>query len=115
MDSRSRSGFGLGAFAPMGVRDRFQWGGYGFVAGLLLGLLLGVFFYGVVSFVIRYGVVILLLVPLIWLFFAWRGRRPPERPLGRAEVAPMGRNDSPVESGYVIEGRAKPVAERRER
>jgi hypothetical protein len=48
----------------------------GFVAGLIVGLLLGWFFHGVVGLVVRLGFVLLLLIPLaivVWYFFI-RGR-----------------------------------------
>lgn len=48
----------------------------GFVAGLIVGLLLGWFFHGVVGLVVRLGFALLLLIPLaivIWFFFI-RGR-----------------------------------------
>ena len=48
----------------------------GFVAGLIVGLLLGWFFHGVVGLVIRLGFALVLLIPLaivIWFFFI-RGR-----------------------------------------
>lgn len=44
----------------------------GFIAGLIVGLLLGWFFHGVVGLVIRLGFVLLLLIPLaivVWYFF----------------------------------------------
>lgn len=48
----------------------------GFIAGLIVGLLLGWFFHGVVGLVVRLGFALLLLIPLaivIWYFFI-RGR-----------------------------------------
>jgi F0F1-type ATP synthase assembly protein I len=68
---------------PMSViRDRFQFGSYGFIAGVIVGLLLGWIFHGFVGFVVRFGLVILLLVPLVVVFLVWRrlsvrDRRPP--------------------------------------
>jgi len=118
MNNRSWFGSGLGAMAPAGVRDRVQWGGYGFAAGLLLGLILGVFFYGIVSFLLRYGLVVLLLVPLVWLIFVvrnWRNRREDDAPEMRTEVVTRGRDGSLIDTTYVIEGQTKPVPERRER
>jgi len=54
------------------IRDRFQWGSYGFVAGIVLGLILGWFFHGAVGIILRFGLVALLLAPLIILFLVWR-------------------------------------------
>ncbi len=48
----------------------------GFLAGLLVGALLGWFFHGVVSFFVQFGLVLLLLIPLILIgLFLWRSRR----------------------------------------
>jgi hypothetical protein len=48
----------------------------GFLAGLIVGMLVGWFFYGVVSFVVRFGLVLLLLIPLILVgLFLWIARR----------------------------------------
>ncbi len=54
------------------LRERFQWGSYGFVAGIVLGAILGWLFHGVVGTVIRFGLVALLLVPLFAAFLVWR-------------------------------------------
>ena len=55
-----------------GFRERFQWGSYGFIPGLLLGIVLGWIFSGVVSWLFRFGLALLILIPLVLLFFAWR-------------------------------------------
>ncbi|MEJ7837312.1 MAG: hypothetical protein WKF81_00730 [Thermomicrobiales bacterium] len=50
---------------------------YGFMVGIVVGVLLGWFFHGIVSLVIRLGLVMLLLIPIFiigWLFL--RSRRP---------------------------------------
>jgi F0F1-type ATP synthase assembly protein I len=54
------------------IRDRFQFGSYGFIAGLVVGLLLGWLFHGFVGFVVRFGLVVLLLTPLVVIFLIWR-------------------------------------------
>lgn len=77
-----------------------HWGGYGFLAGIFLGILMGWFFAGFIGAFIRVAIVALALVPLILLFIAWRKivapfRRPPmERQYAEREY---------VESGYAIE------------
>ena len=53
-------------------RERFQWSSYGFLPGLLIGILLGWIFSGVVSWLFRFGIALLILIPLVALFFAWR-------------------------------------------
>ena len=58
---------------PMSViRDRFQFGSYGFLAGVVVGLMLGWIFHGFVGFVVRFGLVVLLLTPLVVIFLVWR-------------------------------------------
>lgn len=48
----------------------------GFIAGLLIGMLIGWFFHGLVGLAVRFGFVLALLIPLaivVWFFFL-RGR-----------------------------------------
>ena len=54
------------------LRERFRWGSYGFIGGILLGAILGWAFHGVVSWIVRFGFVALLLVPLVVVFLVWR-------------------------------------------
>lgn len=53
-------------------RERFQWGSYGFVPGLLIGILLGWIFSGVVNWLFRFGIALLVLIPIVAIFLAWR-------------------------------------------
>ncbi|MDQ3044745.1 MAG: hypothetical protein M3R06_06275 [Chloroflexota bacterium] len=56
--------------------DRTRWGRYGFAAGLISGLVLGWIFHGVISFIFRFGFVMLLLLPLLVIgYFWWRGNQ----------------------------------------
>lgn len=50
---------------------RTKWPRYAFVAGLLIGIFLGWFFHGVVSFVWRFFFVLLLLVPILVVAIGW--------------------------------------------
>jgi hypothetical protein len=65
---------------------RLQWGRYGFVAGLILGVLIGWMFSGVVATIVRFGILLAIIVPLIALYVVWRKflapwlRPPAERP-----------------------------------
>lgn len=64
---------------PLGL-DRFRGVINGFVAGLIVGAFLGWFFHGFVGLLIRFGFVLILLVPLaivVWYFFL---RRPSPGP-----------------------------------
>jgi len=66
------------AYTPPGFWDRTRFARFGFIAGLVLGILIGWFFHGVVSLVMRLGFVIALLIPLaivLWLW--WRSSRTP--------------------------------------
>ena len=64
---------------------RFQWGSYGFLAGILLGVLMGWFFAGFIGAFIRVAMVALVIVPVVLVFLAWRKfvapwLRPPAEP-----------------------------------
>lgn len=53
---------------------------FAFIAGLLIGILLGWAFSGVVSAVMRFGILTILLIPLVLaLIFWWNVRRAPKR------------------------------------
>lgn len=107
MNTGSRFGIGGG---PIGmVRDRFQWGSYGFATGLLLGVILGWIFQGVVSWIVRFGIVLLVLVPLVLAFLAWR------RFSGGDDEAEVDGRGAGGDTTYVIEARSEPVVERRGR
>jgi hypothetical protein len=43
----------------------------GFVAGLIVGALVGWFFHGLISFIIRFFVVLVLIVPFVLALIAW--------------------------------------------
>ncbi|MGC4105606.1 MAG: hypothetical protein QM753_04515 [Thermomicrobiales bacterium] len=72
------------AYTPPGFWDRTRFARFGFLAGIVVGILIGWFFHGVVSLIMRVGFVIALLIPLaivLWLW--WRSSRTPmptERP-----------------------------------
>ena len=76
---------------PFGL-DRFRGVINGFVAGLIVGALLGWFFHGLVGLVVRFGLVLILLVPLaivVWYFFLRRtggGSAQPGRGPGGMQV-----------------------------
>jgi hypothetical protein len=54
------------------IRERFQWGSYGFVPGLLIGIVLGWIFSVAIGWIFRFGIALLVLIVLVGLFFAWR-------------------------------------------
>ena len=99
------------------VRHRFQWGSYGFVAGIVLGIILGWLFHGVVGWIFRFGLVALLLVPLVALFLVWRrltnrGRQDEE--IARAPSVRDDRDEAIEARSFVVETRTSQV-EREER
>ncbi len=50
-----------------------RWARYAFVAGLLIGLLLGWFFHAVISLFLRLGIALVLLLPLVVIaYLLWR-------------------------------------------
>jgi hypothetical protein len=51
---------------------RVQWGSYGFLAGVVVGLLAGWFFAGFVGAIIRVALVAIAVVPVILIYLAWR-------------------------------------------
>jgi membrane protein implicated in regulation of membrane protease activity len=51
---------------------RFQWGSYGFLAGILIGVMMGWFFAGFIGAFIRVAMVALVLVPIVVIYIAWR-------------------------------------------
>src|SRR5687768_2297523 len=84
----------------------------GFIAGLILGALLGWFFHGLISLVIRFFFVLVLLVPFVLALYAWwRLRREVDRARARRaeeEWPPLTRRpyrarpDEPVDDGATI-------------
>ena len=51
---------------------RFQWGSFGFIAGIALGILIGWLFAGFVGAFLRVALVALAVVPVILIYLAWR-------------------------------------------
>lgn len=66
----------MNAQIPQHWWERIRWARQGFFAGMLAGIVLGWFFHGIISFLIRFGLVVVLLLPLLvigWLW--WRSSR----------------------------------------
>lgn len=58
--------------------ERLKGAQFGFIAGLLIGLLMGWFFHGVISLAVRFGLLLVLLLPLIVIGWLWlRSQRAP--------------------------------------
>jgi hypothetical protein len=58
-------------YTPPGWWDRTRMLRYTFVAGLLVGVMAGWFFHGLISMAVRFGVVVVLLIPIALLVFMW--------------------------------------------
>lgn len=71
----------LAGAVPPNWWERLKGAQFGFIAGLLVGLLMGWFFHGVISLAVRFSLLLVLLLPLIvigWLWF--RSQRAPKAP-----------------------------------
>ena len=83
---------------------RIQWGSYGFLAGIFIGVMLGWLFAGFIGAFIRVAMVALVLVPIVLVYIAWRKivapwLRPPVEPQYRY-IAP----DNAIETRAVVQG-----------
>ncbi len=66
--------------------ERLKGAQFGFIAGILIGLIFGWIFHGVISLAIRFGMLVLLLLPLIvigWLWFRSQRSRTSGQPVTR--------------------------------
>jgi hypothetical protein len=81
---------------------RVQWGSYGFLAGVIVGVLSGWFFAGFVGALIRVALVAIAAVPVILIFLAWRRYISPwlRPPAPQSYMAPMGA----IETTAVVHG-----------
>jgi hypothetical protein len=79
-----------------------QWGSYGFLAGVIVGVLAGWFFAGFVGALIRVALVAIAAVPLILIFLAWRRYVNPwlRPPAQQSYMGPMGT----IETTAVVHG-----------
>jgi hypothetical protein len=63
---------GLRGSVPPEWGSRLKGAQFGFIAGIIIGLIFGWIFHGIISFAFRFGLLVLLLLPLIvigWLWF----------------------------------------------
>jgi len=61
----------VNAHIPQQWWERIRWTRYGFFAGLFLGVGIGWFFHGLISFIVRFGLVLLLILPLLVIGWLW--------------------------------------------
>ncbi len=73
---------------------RARWARYAFVAGMVLGVALGWAFHAVIGLFLRFGLALIILVPLLLIGYAvWRSRRggtPFSRPPGGMTIIGFG-------------------------
>ena len=83
---------------------RFQWGSYGFLAGIVVGLLMGWMFHGFVGAFVRLALVAIVVVPLILGYLAWRRYVSPllRPPVQTDSIVPAGA----IETRAVVRGMA---------
>jgi hypothetical protein len=81
---------------------RFQWGSFGFFAGILLGVLIGWFFAGFIGAFIRVAMVALIFIPIVLIYLAWRKFIAPwlQPPAERHYVGPV----NAIETRAVVHG-----------
>ncbi len=70
-------------YVPQGLWQRTRWIRLAFIVGLVVGLILGWLFHGIISLVMKFGLVAILLLPIIIIGFLWwrASRRPSGRPM----------------------------------
>ena len=91
---------------------RFQWGSFGFLAGILVGVMMGWFFAGFIGAFIRVAMVALVIVPIVLIYIAWRKVVAPWlRPWAEHQYQYIG-SDNVIETRAVVRGA---VAEPRSR
>ncbi len=77
--------------------QRLRGAQFGFIAGIVIGLVFGWIFHGIISMAFRFGLLMLLLLPLIiigWLWF--RSQRAPRPQNADYQRQPQGRSWSAV-------------------
>ena len=82
--------------------SRMQWGSYGFIAGIVLGIMIGWMFSGLVGLVIRFGLALLVLIPILLLYVAYRKFVSPVRRMMTVEY--VNSQPAPYSGGYGTPG-----------
>lgn len=97
---------------PYGQRQgngRLQWGSYGFIAGIVLGVMIGWMFSGFVGLVIRFGLVLVVLIPILLLYLGYRKFVSPVRRImtveyANSQPAPYPGGYGSIETRHVVRG-----------
>lgn len=99
----------LAGAVPPNWWERLKGAQFGFIAGLVVGLLMGWFFHGVISLAVRFGLLLVLLLPLIVIGWLWlRSQRTP-RAHGPADpTSSMGPNAGTTWTTVIDVERAAP-------
>lgn len=87
---------GMAGAVPPNWWERLKGAQFGFIAGLLVGLLMGWFFHGVISLAVRFGLLLVLLLPLIVIGWLWLRSQRAQRPGGSPPQGPAGTTWSTV-------------------
>ncbi|MGI8484566.1 MAG: hypothetical protein ACR2OU_09895 [Thermomicrobiales bacterium] len=75
------------AYTPPGLWDRTRMARFGFIAGAIFGIGVGWFFHGLISLIVRFGIVMVLVIPILLIaWFWWRSSRTISRPTSRGSV-----------------------------
>lgn len=98
-----------GSAPVMTVRERAQWALNGFIAGILIGMVLGWMLQGVIGAIFYFFLVAALVVPFVLAWLFWRRvqdeRREPPAPIAGA---------TRLQPGETIEITGRPIEERSE-
>lgn len=62
-------------FSGEGLRERIRWSGCGLLAGLLMGMILGWMFHGLIGTAIKVAIIFLFLLPLAAAVYFWLSTR----------------------------------------
>lgn len=92
---------------------RIQWGSFGFIAGIIIGIMLGWMFSGLIGAFVKLALVAMVVIPIILLYIAWRKFIAPAQPqqfqsrfggaLDRDYADPFGA----IETRGVVRGQAR--------
>jgi hypothetical protein len=58
-----------------GLRERFRWSGCGLLAGLLIGMILGWMFHGIIGTAFKLAVILLFVLPFVAAVAFWMSNR----------------------------------------
>ncbi len=75
------------AYTPPGLWDKTRMARFGFIAGIICGIGIGWIFHGLISLLVRFGIVMVFMIPLLLIaWFWWRSSRTISRPRNRGAM-----------------------------